>query len=589
MAQWLFLEDFASTVRRARAGDVFDDAIEDLDRFVREGAALIAYRPALHDPLIAQFRVQRSQNPGVQLFPILAGAYVSEVVAAVTTRELHFYVSPDGDDSRDGLTPGTALATPQEACDRVPYIVRHPVFIHVASGVYERPRIVGRKLYEPLAILGDGAGQIANGVPDDGFVELLAPTAAGGGSGSAVVVTSGLTVDAFEGKTIEMLGGVAKGDRRTLRDNTATDLTPSHNFSAPVASGDSFRIVESGVVFEVPSLNLLPLDDQPATFLDVGEPAGVQDGTIQLYADPGLYIQNVRFRVSGLNQIAYLRIMASRVMMAGVELEGALFPFMTFASDERSQVLAGFDTDGGAIFGCQFETPFALGIAPSSTAFLGWGLSALPGPGGGALAFDGCDSLIGFFVATLSGEIIRSGGFWRLTGGGVRRTTPVTLQSSGALVCFDGCLVKITPASVPFLVRGSGTQQRSTLITCGGGIVQAQNLEVRLTGDGIGILATAHDFGNNGFGRIDPGTLSLTGSIVITAPKAGVGASYGGRCYFTANPVVTLTDGVPLDEAVTFVGNVNGAAVGSSTFAALSEGVALLATPGDGTLIMRTP
>jgi hypothetical protein len=90
------------------------------------------------------------------------------------------------------------------------------------------------------------------------FTELVAPGDTGqGGSSTTVLVTSGgLTPDALEGKTIEILDGAAAGDRRTIQDNNATNITPNAHFTASVL-GASYRVIEPdpGNIL-IPTLNV---------------------------------------------------------------------------------------------------------------------------------------------------------------------------------------------------------------------------------------------------------------------------------------------------------------------------------------------
>lgn len=79
------------------------------------------------------------------------------------------------------------------------------------------------------------------------FTEFVVIVAAGdtgqGGSTAAILVTSGgLTPDALEGKTIEILDGAAAGDRRMIRNNDATDIMPVASFSADV-TGAAYRVI----------------------------------------------------------------------------------------------------------------------------------------------------------------------------------------------------------------------------------------------------------------------------------------------------------------------------------------------------------
>ncbi|MFQ5670712.1 MAG: right-handed parallel beta-helix repeat-containing protein [Acidobacteriota bacterium] len=59
---------------------------------------------------------------------------------------LDLYVDgANGDDSNDGLAPGTAKRTIQAAVDMVPVVLAGPATVHVADGVYRESVLIGRR------------------------------------------------------------------------------------------------------------------------------------------------------------------------------------------------------------------------------------------------------------------------------------------------------------------------------------------------------------------------------------------------------------------------------------------------------------
>lgn len=169
-----------------------------------------------------------------------------------TTADMHIWVDAvDGDDDEnDGLTEDTPVATIAAALGLIPQGVKHLVQGHLAAGTYE---IARSYLFRTRNVSGEGRVHFfADDVWDPGvFVDRVTGVAAAG-TNSNVIKTTGLTLNAQRGYTIEMTSGDAMGERRTIRNNTATDVVPSIAFGAVEgavpAPGDTFRIFENAVV-----------------------------------------------------------------------------------------------------------------------------------------------------------------------------------------------------------------------------------------------------------------------------------------------------------------------------------------------------
>lgn len=177
-----------------------------------------------------------------------AGGVVSNGALDIYVRDV------DGSDLNIGTSSAAPLKTLQAALNLVPLLIRpgHRVIIHVgphAGTGYAPPSFPPVTLADRIIMIGDGAGG-----PNNGFTVLLAARTAAAGTSDVVVVDSvgGLGVDAYRGKTIEITSGPSLGDRRTIRNNTATDIVPAGAFSPPGPQGaNTFQIVEQAVVINL--------------------------------------------------------------------------------------------------------------------------------------------------------------------------------------------------------------------------------------------------------------------------------------------------------------------------------------------------
>lgn len=158
-----------------------------------------------------------------------------------------------GDDDNEG-TQASPLATLVEAERRIPLHVLEHHIIHVGPHVgdgYAPPFFRERLLHAPIDIIADSGG-----TQDDGFTELLTGTCQAGTLHTGIQTTGGLTVDAFRGKTVEMLDGSAAGFRRTIQRNDDVEiqpclLWPGAGAGATPVDGDSFRILEPVVQIDM--------------------------------------------------------------------------------------------------------------------------------------------------------------------------------------------------------------------------------------------------------------------------------------------------------------------------------------------------
>lgn len=170
----------------------------------------------------------------------------------IVSREsaIHLYVAAGiGDDDDDGTTTGTALQTIAEAINRIPIVTQQEVIIHVRT-----PGGEGGYSFEglPPRLLGHTILFYADDVWDPGvYAEYVSATPSAFGTGANVVVDAGFLTDELKNKTIEMVDGAAVGQRRTVRNNTATDIIPVAPFNPPPVAGDNYRIITPAITISI--------------------------------------------------------------------------------------------------------------------------------------------------------------------------------------------------------------------------------------------------------------------------------------------------------------------------------------------------
>lgn len=451
--------------------------------------------------------------------------------ATTTTAPLDIYVSDiNGNDANSGFSPALALKTYNKAIDKIPNGVYHTVRVHFGAhggAGYQPKTLFSRDMRENLWLIGDGAGQAG----EDGFTVQLGVTAAIAGSGASVIVTGGgLGVNAYLGMTVEVLTGAAAGDRRTIRNNTATDVVPCVAFSAAVAATDTFRIVTPSVKWAIPS----PVSGADFMFIQDCATPGSDILFTQEYRSPAVYICNIQM-TSGAATDGYV-ITGSRVIFVGVDCPSVVTntpvpkPFWRI-----SEIGLGFDHNMSAGSGSTFNGVLAavtdLGVA-SSAKWRGWGLSYRTAATGSVTTASGW---FGTFVApsitVAAGTAALNSGncFGPGTGG-----TAVLGVSAGAKLAINN-----NPAGPAILV--SSTTGMPALLA-NGGLIQfvSGNLTVANTG-------------GPGAGTAQAGVLLATTGLTGTGSTVGVRSTSGGRALFSGAVGVTGPGGVDLtiDDLVT--------------------------------------
>jgi len=281
-----------------------------------------------------------------------------------TSSEMDIYVrEPDGSDSNSG-TSSEPLASIVEAEKRIPSHVNHTIRIHVgphSGNGYEVPSFRKRDLNAHVYIIGDGGGGSS-----DGFTEILSSTAALAGSSNQSVKTSGLSTTEYDGfgeyygATIEILTGAAAGDRRTIRNNTATDIYPNVLFSAAVAENDTYRIIKPEVV-------IYYSDEYTKVFASNFSPPSPEH--FPRYIEPRLWLINFRFTKS--TSYGYWEF---NIINSGINMFGILFTEEVDMHLNNSSIHSGYEIFNS--LSGYFAAPSAvsdLGI-DNELSWNGWGI-----------------------------------------------------------------------------------------------------------------------------------------------------------------------------------------------------------------------
>lgn len=293
---------------------------------------------------------------------------------SATDRVLDVYVDPDsGDDGNIGTRADLPLATLAEAERRIPDVIAHRVTIHLRGSAtpYAMPTFRARTYHDFLVVVCDSGGD-----QDDGFDEVLSGAAQAGSGVSTLVTSGGLGVNTHRGRTLLIESGDAQGDRRLIAEHTDTDVDSTHNFSAALQSGDSWRIVESAATLQ-------PTD---ATILHGGPLRSDRPSVIETPSPPALVFVNVK--IDDTNSV--FSRWTGNIIHYGVE-----WVTSTFTLSNAGYICAGRD-DGTDQTDELAALPVDFFDAPSDTSWVGWGWSARDG--GFVLILGGLASLAGVVV-----------------------------------------------------------------------------------------------------------------------------------------------------------------------------------------------
>jgi hypothetical protein len=424
--------------------------------------------------------------------------------APLSSGPLDLYVSDvNGNDLNNGLSPATALKTITAAEALIPYILQvssHRVIVHVGlhAGVgYAPPTFRARVLNANVYVYGDGAGQAG----ETGFVTLVATVAsAAGTSQTAVVSAAALGVDAFRGRTIEIMSGPAAGDRRTIRNNSATTFFPTWPFSAVVAPGNTYRVVTPAVVIA------------PASTL--GQSHVLVDGTGgQDLAFPppraSIFFVNIAFDVSGAAPFVTLQCRNARMCLLGVEVRETASPLVIITPG--CVVFSGLERVNVATQAPEVISPVAELGAPSITAWVGWCYAY---PAGLFLHFVDNTKWTGFYVG------------------------PRVISGDAQLILFGGNLydgIAVDRSDTAVSLQGEGSFPHKVLLSSGTTTVFAE-LGAVVTLDFCSVTSTGGNCLNAQTGALIDVVTDVTGSTTIGPATQ---ATNNGKIRFLELPALT--------------------------------------------------
>ncbi len=456
--------------------------------------------------------------------------FLSQAKFAASTARVDYYVAPGGSDSAVGSS-AAPLATLDEALRRANrlHVAKDPigssvgVAIHLAAGAYTWSETLGpAQLHDSILIVGDA------------LTQLVAPAAAQAGSGSGVVVTGGgLSVNAHLGKTIEILTGAAAGNRRTIRNNTATDIVPLRNFSAAVAAGDQYRIVEPAAEITVPGdpdfANPTYSKWRPLV-AGLGGPVGalMQNSTVNVgLGGPALTIANVRF-VPDPTPAAFtsMAFVGSGVFLYGVEVNAANGGFPFLMCDQASCVHAGVDYDRAAV------RPFAAGLAPGRDSWTGYGLTVLNQP---SSALSALERFRGFLASNRKVQV--ESAIWRLFGASIVTTSASDAQALDVAAQSQVQVAGYAPAPNLLFRCERDLATSATVQVRAGSRVELERTTIEKVNQGVAVAAIGD---TSGQGHL-PGLVALkavvtvTGIAGATSPTHAITVAGRGEAYFSGS------------------------------------------------------
>jgi hypothetical protein len=441
---------------------------------------------------------------------------------------LHIYVDgTNGDDANDGSI-SSPLKTVAGVRAHLPFFAKFTIYVHFASGLYDWDATLGpMQLGARVYLIGDGAG-----VPgDDGFVTLLGSTAMAAGSTNKSVAGAGWSVNAYHGKTLEVLSGAAQGDRRSIRNNTASVIVPSSALSAPPATDDTFQIVEPGVRFKVPAGLSGTTTPVITAIMGVGGGGARPVQQRNITGAPALYLVNVALEVSTPLSFSIWEILSSNVVFLGVEMRRSVSALGVFASDYQSGIMAGYDALAEST--SKVIGPYVDGLASSVTSWRGWGLT-------NPLSTSQCLLQPARFTGVMCGQNnIAIGGEWWLIGGSFicnANGLSTLVARGGAHVGLGEYLGSI---SVPFYIANASSTDAKVSALKVQDLASANlfNALIEKTNVGTGIQAVGtgdHDSAAPGTIGIDgaTGLVTVTGITGTNAPSYGLAVRGGGRINF---------------------------------------------------------
>jgi len=347
------------------------------------------------------------------------------------------------------------------------------------------------------------------------------------GSDSFHVVTMGLTVDAYAGATIEVLDGECAGDRRTIRDNTATTITPDEIFSATFNPGDHYRVFWPTVTMNF------------GIERTISTSVGITAPSLQAMTGRGigLALINLRIITSDLTTPDF-RSDGGNTILAGCYFDFSYYTILEGGSTYYSG-MDGFNENPGYVnMSCGLDFS-----APSGLSWIGWGCGASYG-----LQLQTPNGSFGYFVT--SGKFHCAFGSSWLFGGRFKRA-----EVNGSLGDFGGprCSLRVEGYFINFLIKSDASygilvNEAAKVELLG---AEMQNISTGITANGTGAFVRVWYTTGNASGI---GMITNNGAVIrlATAPTlTGTAGDFSEDGGTTKRLNATLTDGASFVDLAT--------------------------------------
>lgn len=493
---------------------------------------------------LIQWSLEQSTEPDENLtefFPVGASA-------TKTQAQLELWVdAANGNDTNDGRSFSSALATLVEAESRIPDIVTHDVIIRVGphTGLgYDaptfRPRVLRKNIYV-----------IAN---PDTFTELYSDTARATSNHTQIVAPAGLGSETYRGAILEMTSGGLAGFRRTIGRNTDTAFFPSACFLAYAAAypilavGDSYRVIR-------PTVRIIATDTDTSGSrwnISAGAPSIITGGPFDSTLRRGSVIAFDGFVLAGPAGVTLTLSTSEIVILSSCE----------FSGDEASAILSvgtfriGIEyvaTDSSGTN--QTWERLTTGIHGGATehAWIGSGLTATGTIYTGAEA-----SILGYGV--VAAKLYQFGGYANVRAANFH-TSGITVTgvatNANAVLILDG---KMYLPDLNILINSSG----AGIAISGRAYVAINDVAITSVGVGIDVSRLGHAY--------------LAAATSITSTGVGIKTKTGGRVDISGATLVITTSANALE-----VGNTPTVA----TLATVLASSGAYVSEADGSIIQR--
>jgi hypothetical protein len=460
----------------------------------------------------------------------VGGALVAASAAGFTTEAITLYVDGVSGNDNNAGTPAAPLRTVAEAEDRIPQtLLHHCKIVVAAAGTYSCP-VFRPRMY--------AAGQLfVYGAP---VTEVVSSIAAAASSSATVVKTSGATVDAYRGSFIEILTGPGAGDRRLIRNNTATDIVPVREFTAAITTSSTYRIVAPSVLLDVD------------TDYTADKPCRLHGASSNKFTSaewhPTLSLGNVGFTGGAACSV----VVDGEVNLFGVN-DGGVAHIMCTQSGRTS---LGTDrrTNAAAV------AAVVAGVAASETAWSGYGYTSAIANGIGSNGTFANQVITGFVAASALACGI---GFNILYGGNIYGTGG---NLYGIVLGGVGVHCSISGRSTTLKVLINSASVIAAVQVARHARIDFANVDIQATGTGSSCILAD----NLGSAEVRSST-SVTGNGDLYACRA----RFGGRVYVTGVTALTATAGANIyaaGEGPTLGTGAGLAAIGNAVVDALGDG-----------------